>query len=198
MKPEALDPDEVRDALLLFRPVGWMTFITWAVPAALWPLYVMLFEPREWMPMALTAAGTGLCGAIMVGRSSYAALVLYTQHRLSPVLLTARTLDHLQPVIEVMAEALLRHFMLQVAVGGGDDAHVDGYFLLRADRPAPIMLLDDVMSELDPVHRELLVASLSAVGQALITATEPAQVPASEPLRIAVAAGSLHSLAAAA
>ena len=70
--------------------------------------------------------------------------------------------------------------------------------LLRADRPAPIMLLDDVMSELDPAHRERLVASLSRVGQAVITATEPAQVPATEPLRIAVAAGSLRRLAAAA
>jgi len=71
--------------------------------------------------------------------------------------------------------------------------------LLAAGRPAPIMLLDDVMSELDPAHRELLVAELTGAGQALVTATEAAQVPAgSEASRIAVAAGSLRSLAAAA
>jgi recombinational DNA repair ATPase RecF len=40
------------------------------------------------------------------------------------------------------------------------------------------MLLDDVMSELDPERRRRLVAMLEAGGQALITATEPDHVPA--------------------
>jgi DNA replication and repair protein RecF len=70
--------------------------------------------------------------------------------------------------------------------------------LLAAGQPPPIMLLDDVMSELDPTHRELLVSRLAAAGQAVVTATEPAQVPAREALRIAVTAGSVRSLAAAA
>ena len=50
--------------------------------------------------------------------------------------------------------------------------------LIAAGRPAPLMLLDDVTSELDPERRELLVATLAGAGQALITATEASQVPA--------------------
>ena len=62
--------------------------------------------------------------------------------------------------------------------------------LIGAGRPAPLMLLDDVMSELDPERRELLVATLAAAGQALITATEASQVPAAEGLHaIAVREG---------
>jgi DNA replication and repair protein RecF len=46
-------------------------------------------------------------------------------------------------------------------------------------RPAPLMLLDDVMSELDPDRRRLLVEHLAeGGGQALVTATEPGQLPA--------------------
>jgi DNA replication and repair protein RecF len=55
--------------------------------------------------------------------------------------------------------------------------------VISAGRPAPLMLLDDVMSELDPERRELLVATLSGAGQALITATEQRQVPSTEGLR---------------
>jgi DNA replication and repair protein RecF len=67
--------------------------------------------------------------------------------------------------------------------------------LLAAGRPAPLMLLDDVMSELDPEHRELLVATLADAGQALITATEPGHVPGSEgALRIAMREGSIGTL----
>ena len=66
--------------------------------------------------------------------------------------------------------------------------------MLEAGRSAPLMLLDDVMSELDPAHRELLVSLLErggAGGQALITATEAAQVPSTSALRIEVSEGSL-------
>ena len=50
---------------------------------------------------------------------------------------------------------------------------------LLADRRArrPLMLLDDVMSELDAERRELLAELLRGGGQAVITTTEPAQVP---------------------
>ncbi len=41
----------------------------------------------------------------------------------------------------------------------------------------PVMLLDDVMSELDAGRRELLAELLRDGGQAVITATEPEQVP---------------------
>jgi DNA replication and repair protein RecF len=46
----------------------------------------------------------------------------------------------------------------------------------RRARP-PLMLLDDVMSELDAERRELLAALLRTDGQAVITATEPEHVP---------------------
>jgi DNA replication and repair protein RecF len=61
--------------------------------------------------------------------------------------------------------------------------------LMEADRAAPLMLLDDVMSELDPGHRELLVSLLETGGQAVITATESAHVPSPEAVRIQVTAG---------
>jgi DNA replication and repair protein RecF len=41
----------------------------------------------------------------------------------------------------------------------------------------PLMLLDDVMSELDHERRELLAGLLRSGGQAIVTATEPEHVP---------------------
>jgi DNA replication and repair protein RecF len=46
----------------------------------------------------------------------------------------------------------------------------------RRARP-PLMLLDDVMSELDAERRELLASLLRSGGQAVITNTEPEHVP---------------------
>jgi DNA replication and repair protein RecF len=49
---------------------------------------------------------------------------------------------------------------------------------LRASRRVmPLLLLDDVMSELDPGRRERLVARLAAEGQALITAASEDSLP---------------------
>jgi len=48
----------------------------------------------------------------------------------------------------------------------------------RRGRP-PLMLLDDVMSELDIERRRLLAELLMEEGQAMVTATEPEQVPGS-------------------
>jgi DNA replication and repair protein RecF len=53
--------------------------------------------------------------------------------------------------------------------------------LLDDGRPPPLMLLDDVTSELDSERRALLVECLGDGGQALITATEPDQLPARGP-----------------
>jgi DNA replication and repair protein RecF len=54
--------------------------------------------------------------------------------------------------------------------------------LLEARRGPPLMLLDDVMSELDPDRRELLAQRLvEGGGQAVVTATEPAHLPATCP-----------------
>jgi DNA replication and repair protein RecF len=67
--------------------------------------------------------------------------------------------------------------------------------LIDAGRPPPLMLLDDVMSELDPERRELLVGTLAGAGQALLTATEVSQVPAAEGIRaIAVREGRTSAL----
>ena len=51
--------------------------------------------------------------------------------------------------------------------------------LLTARRVTPLLLLDDVMSELDPGRRERLVARLSGGGQALITAADEESLPPS-------------------
>jgi DNA replication and repair protein RecF len=61
--------------------------------------------------------------------------------------------------------------------------------LIEAGRTAPLMLLDDVMSELDPGHRGLLVSLLGAEGQAVITATEADHVPSRDASFVEVAAG---------
>ncbi len=49
--------------------------------------------------------------------------------------------------------------------------------LLSARRIAPLLLLDDVMSELDPIRRERLVERLANGGQTLITAADEESVP---------------------
>ncbi|MDX6652137.1 MAG: replication and repair protein RecF [Solirubrobacterales bacterium] len=71
--------------------------------------------------------------------------------------------------------------------------------LLLAERQAlidrrdvvPLMLLDDVTSELDLEHRRLLVERLHGAGQAVITATEASQIPVQTGLQL-VAAGELQ------
>jgi DNA replication and repair protein RecF len=50
--------------------------------------------------------------------------------------------------------------------------------LLQARRVTPLLLLDDVMSELDPGRRDRLVARLGDGGQVLITAADEESVPA--------------------
>ena len=62
--------------------------------------------------------------------------------------------------------------------------------LRSARRMLPLMLLDDVMSELDPERRGRLVELLDDGGQALITATESGHVPdGSSHRRLRVEAG---------
>jgi DNA replication and repair protein RecF len=58
--------------------------------------------------------------------------------------------------------------------------------LRRARRTPPLMLLDDVMSELDPGRRQRLVELLEAGGQALVTTTEAAHVPGADAHRLLV------------
>lgn len=49
--------------------------------------------------------------------------------------------------------------------------------LVAGGAPAPLMLLDDVMSELDPAHRELLAARLASAGQALLSTADAEPLP---------------------
>ena len=61
--------------------------------------------------------------------------------------------------------------------------------LRSARRQLPLLLLDDVMSELDPERRSRLVAMLEDGGQALITATEIDHVPATGAAELAIEGG---------
>ena len=49
--------------------------------------------------------------------------------------------------------------------------------LLAARGPAPLLLLDDVLSELDPGRRRTLAARIAGMGQAVVTATSAAALP---------------------
>ena len=61
--------------------------------------------------------------------------------------------------------------------------------LREARRQLPLLLLDDVMSELDPDRRGRLVAMLEGGGQALITATDLEHVPAADATALAIEDG---------
>jgi DNA replication and repair protein RecF len=56
--------------------------------------------------------------------------------------------------------------------------------LIEAGSPAPVMLLDDVMSELDPAHRELLAGRLADAGQTLVSAADEVALPAAAAQRL--------------
>lgn len=58
---------------------------------------------------------------------------------------------------------------------------------------APMMLLDDVMSELDSPRRELLAERLRAGGQCLVTTTEREHVPGAVEAVLRVAAGEIRA-----
>lgn len=73
--------------------------------------------------------------------------------------------------------------------------------LLTERRRAPLMLLDDVMSELDSERRARLVELVRASGQAVVTAADADHVPGAadgEVLVLGVSDGTLEQLAAAA
>ena len=60
---------------------------------------------------------------------------------------------------------------------------------------APLLLLDDVLSELDPDRRRILAARVAGVGQALITATDAAMLPAEPDQLLEVSAGVVRDAA---
>jgi recombinational DNA repair ATPase RecF len=53
----------------------------------------------------------------------------------------------------------------------------------------PLLLLDDVLSELDPARRQLLAERVRGAGQALITATDAAMLPSDPDQLVEVAPG---------
>jgi DNA replication and repair protein RecF len=57
---------------------------------------------------------------------------------------------------------------------------------------APLLLLDDVLSELDPARRGILAARVAGSGQALITATDAAMLPVEPDQLLEVTPGEVH------
>ena len=68
---------------------------------------------------------------------------------------------------------------------------------LIADRQGvpPLLLLDDVLSELDPSRRRILAARVASAGQALVTATDAAMLPAEPDQLLTVERGEVHEAA---
>jgi len=60
----------------------------------------------------------------------------------------------------------------------------------------PLLLLDDVLSELDPERRRILAARVATAGQALITATDAAMLPGEPDQLLEVRRGEVHDRAA--
>ena len=60
----------------------------------------------------------------------------------------------------------------------------------------PLLLLDDVLSELDPGRRRILAARVRSVGQALVTATDSAMLPAAPDQLLEVTPGTVLEAAA--
>src|SRR5207248_9607046 len=56
----------------------------------------------------------------------------------------------------------------------------------------PLLLLDDVLSELDPGRRRILAGRLARSGQAFVTATDAAMLPAEPDQLPEVAPGGVH------
>jgi DNA replication and repair protein RecF len=58
---------------------------------------------------------------------------------------------------------------------------------------APLLLLDDVLSELDPARRRVLAERVSVGGQTLITSTTAAALPAEPAQLLEVASGKVRA-----
>jgi DNA replication and repair protein RecF len=57
----------------------------------------------------------------------------------------------------------------------------------------PLLLLDDVLSELDPARRRILAERLAATGQTLVTATDAASLPIAPDQLLEVTPGEVHA-----
>jgi len=72
----------------------------------------------------------------------------------------------------------------------------EAQLLAERRRVAPLLLLDDVLSELDPGRRRILAARVAGAGQALVTATDAAMLPSEPDQLLEVAPGEVHDRAA--
>jgi DNA replication and repair protein RecF len=66
--------------------------------------------------------------------------------------------------------------------------------LLTDRSEPPLLLLDDVLSELDPGRRRTLAARIARMGQTVITATSPAALPAEPDQLVEVVPGEARSV----
>src|SRR5207302_11151402 len=57
---------------------------------------------------------------------------------------------------------------------------------------APLLLLDDVLSELDAARRRILAARVAGAGQTLVTATDAAMLPTDPDQLLEVEPGEVH------
>ena len=94
---------------------------------------------------------------------------------------------HLDDVLIASGDRDLRRFGSQ----GEQRLAVLSLLLAEAEllRPAPLLLLDDVLSELDPGRREVLAERVAKVGQTMITATHRSALPAEPTQLVEVADG---------
>jgi DNA replication and repair protein RecF len=83
---------------------------------------------------------------------------------------------HLDDVLVAAGDRDLRHFGSQ----GEQRLAVLSLLLAEAELldPPPLLLLDDVLSELDPGRRRLLAERLAVAGQTIVTATHASAFPA--------------------
>jgi DNA replication and repair protein RecF len=98
---------------------------------------------------------------------------------------------HLHDVSVVSATRDLRAFGSQGEQRTAVLALLLGEAMLLAERRGepPLLLLDDVLSELDPVRRRVLVEQIRDLGQTLVTATTADALPAEPAQLLEVSAG---------
>jgi DNA replication and repair protein RecF len=101
---------------------------------------------------------------------------------------------HLDDVVIACATRELRNFGSQ----GEQRLAVLALLLAEAELIAdrrgvpPLLLLDDVLSELDPGRRRILAARVGQAGQALVTATDAAMLPAEPDQLLEVSPGAVR------
>jgi DNA replication and repair protein RecF len=104
---------------------------------------------------------------------------------------------HLEDVVVLSGERDLRTFGSQgeqrIAVLALLLAEAE--LLVQRDPSPPLLLLDDVLSELDPERRAALATRIGSSGQALVTATSASALPVEPAQLVEIRPGSAHTVA---